>query len=237
MMTVMFWVIYLCFAHQSNQDILILKTDLIKYENYKNEEFFLTPFSSSVGNIKVKDYSVDPGFEPNIANMVSNDQYVSLIRLPLICRWTVLNSENNPGSKYPIDYEKFIKERSQEVKIFYLCEINHRGPFKSYLLLVKDNETDLFKNRYLIRINIYNNIIKSAVVMADYRSDGLSSFETSTDKKKGKFIFKLILKSNDMDYTEEARKDLLSIDKDFFARKVYYVTYIIDKYGFVIPDI
>ncbi len=137
---------------------------------------------------------------------INGELFNVLTGLDLINQWSSYKeSELNP---YSYDYDTFINERRQDLKLEYLGNLNLSQKFNSLIILVSegDNAYDIIKRVFLI--NIRNNEIVSITRLCNYTCfDGEANYIFSKKLTRDIFTQKEIVISSDVILPKEIQAD------------------------------
>lgn len=219
----------------NKQDTLISKKNIIRYENYKNNEAKLPYPFSSINRINTPLFAINKSLDNLSFEKIDGALFDFLINQNSVCQWQELNPKIDLLSPYPNNYSEFIKKRKKEIEMFYVgCFVGDTNiMYKSHIILVKDSENESFYNRYLLRINVADNRIVAIVEVASYMFDYLTTIKQWTEIQGCKFITKESLCSDDIDYTSEGLEELKKL-KHFKKNEIFYSNYYIDSSGFIV---
>ncbi|MDD4922172.1 MAG: hypothetical protein PHS30_06815 [Bacteroidales bacterium] len=211
-----------------------MKKKIIVYENYKNKDVLLPSMPSISIRLDLDSFNMKEIMKKSSAEKIDGNLFDVLIGQELICRWKKLSPNVEKISPYPSNYIKFIEERRREVKLFYIgCLTNSsKVSYISHIILVSDNGSSDFEDKVLLMINTQENKIKSMVKISAHYNSSYVVFEYWTEKEGDLFIAKETEISDDIEYTEEAIKELGKSGNEPKSI-IYYSKYCIDNHGYV----
>ncbi|MDD6211149.1 MAG: hypothetical protein PUB21_11160 [Bacteroidales bacterium] len=148
---------------------------------------------------------------PKLGQPISGKLFETLCRFEFINQWEFY--KKNSFVPYSYDYEKFVKWRMEEIKLFYLGETKLSENYRSFLILfIEGKEDEFFMSRELYLINAKGNKCQSITRISQYFNvEGNSHHFYSEKTDKQYFIQKDTILSSDMidlsqpeGYTEKA---------------------------------